>query len=1258
MLHYSLISPPSPQSIVMPPKNKATKTRPASATLSEVADTASSALQNALDILGLLSNVTQNVPYLGTITACVQKLLEIHKVHLPIITITMGDNKKRAAGLLTNIGEITSVVARGLHELAEQDQTTAANSLRDDLQRYKTVLTETCAILEDWMSKGFFKQLLKHGDFAGIADGILERLNTFQDAFSVSDSGAGLSLGLTLATVKTRRLTALSRGQDTLNQNMQVLVDKNTRENLEKWLQPANMTRSQGEAEEILHENTGIWVFERAEYRDWIYAPRSLLWLHGISGCGKTILSSSIIKALRQRAEPLAYFYFDTNTSGQHTVSQLLCSLIDQLSVKTSSPDRTLAKLWSSYRSGRNLPDSRALISEALIPILKGFTEPVYIVIDALDECSEHDKLLKSIAKIADAQPSNVHLLVTSRPEVARIECAVPVSLDGSADPDIELYITDTLAEPDFSGGMFRLVSLQLKQLRTCRGQKSRITKALAEMPTSLKTIYDRMLQNLDPETHSTVFRAMNWFIFSKRPMELDEMIDALAFDFEEEPLRFSEDEQIQPPRALLAACTGFVMESRDERGHITVRLAHASVKEYFLSEPRPVWGDLRVLEQIAHHLLAHTCIAYLCSPSEVLETDADLYRYPLVTYAAENWAFHVNSCDSMRLDDGGATDKQHIHTHGLFSVSYWLNWALFAFLVSILHLFIQKSDVPKTACRTDKGLQLIEAILELLRPGSLSHTTLSRVWDLEWSKVRYEAFRRKAPIFSPLYVSAYLGIGHVVCQLLEQGADVNEGGKHGTALWAACYRGHTQIVRILLERDADVNAEGGLGYYNGALQAASGGGHIDVVRILLDHSADVSKQGGFYGNALQAASENGNAQIVATLIDHGADVNAKGGYFVSALQAACDQRHTEIAHLLLESGADIQVPGNRNGNVLQVACCRGLIEIARLLVERGAEINAPGGDSGTALQAACSGGHLDLVRFLLERGAEVNTQGGFDGSALQAASFGGHTEIVHLLLERGANVNARRGMNGTALWGASLKGSTELVRLLLEQGAEVDMRCGFENDSALQAASVCGNTESGRLLVERGADVNAQGGFYGNALQAACAGGRTEMVHMLLDLGAHVNAEGGYYSRALQIACNNVNENIELVRLLLERGAEVNALGGYYGSALQAACIYGHIQVARLLLAHGADIDVQAGFFGNALQAASHEGHIEVVRWLLEQGADVNALGGEYRTALDAALHGGHREIVRLLLEYRADPKNEIGIRKNSGGSTSLEGA
>ncbi|KAJ7478455.1 hypothetical protein FB451DRAFT_1032362, partial [Mycena latifolia] len=220
---------------------------------------------------------------------------------------------------------------------------------------------------------------------------------------------------------------------------------------LKEWLKPADIAISEQDAANKCHPETGKWLLERAEFKEWIYAPRSLLWLHGISGSGKTVLSSTIIKALRSRTEPVVFFYFDTNNSGQRTVTQLLRSLVTQLSVQADSPDKTLSGLWKSHANGQHLPSDSVLISDALIPILTEFSQPIYIVLDALDECSERENLLDSLIKILDVAPSNIHFLLTSRPEIPHgsklVQRAVSLSLEGCMDQDIESYIVDKVSK-------------------------------------------------------------------------------------------------------------------------------------------------------------------------------------------------------------------------------------------------------------------------------------------------------------------------------------------------------------------------------------------------------------------------------------------------------------------------------------------------------------------------------------------------------------------------------------------------------------------------------------------------------------------------------------------------------------------------------------------------------------------------------------------------------------------------------------------
>ncbi|KAJ7689303.1 hypothetical protein B0H17DRAFT_1066855 [Mycena rosella] len=630
----------------MAPHKYATKTLLRATGSSKIKQAARTTLEDALAIFELLSAMTKDVPYLNIIMGCIQRLVDIQKM--------MKENKERAEDLLNKVGEVSRVVAQGLYDLDEGTRNVAMNRLSDDLQRYETVLKETRQILEDWMAKGFVKRVFAHGDFAGIADGIERRMNTFRDVFEVR------------APV-----------------NSQTLNNREICKKLDDWLRPANVAISQRDAANKCHSDTGKWLLERSEFKDWIYSQKSLLWLQGISA--HRLCSSTIIETLRVRAESLAFFYFDTNNLEQVTVTQLLCSLHLHPTV---------------------------LIEQALLPILTEFTDPVYIVLDALDECSECDKLLESITKILDAGLPNIHLLLTSRPEVVLhssnelFQRAVHVSLEGCVDQDIGSYITEILSKLDVEwseerraqikkgllergGGMFRLVALQLDELRTCDGRESQVTKVLSELPMSLDASYDRILDNIkDEEMLSNVYRTMNWLLFSKRSLELTEIIDSLAFDFEKEPLRFSSAERMRP-HALLDACARLIATSKDEWGGTFVKVAHASVKEYFLSSKRlrGLHSDCQVSEQTAHYLIARTCIGYLCSFERAIDDNTDFQQYPLAHYAAQYWAPHLTDWDEIGLDRCKSADEPRILYN--FDVSLLFH-SLFLAFIHLLSLFVE----------------------------------------------------------------------------------------------------------------------------------------------------------------------------------------------------------------------------------------------------------------------------------------------------------------------------------------------------------------------------------------------------------------------------------------------------------------------------------------------------------------------------------------------------------------------------------------
>src|ERR1700726_1702060 len=112
-----------------------------------------------------------------------------------------------------------------------------------------------------------------------------------------------------------------------------------------------------------------------------------------------------------------AYFFFD-GRDGQkksQTVGSLIRSLIVQFAAPYGGIPATLAKLYQSCHDGRSQPSVQSLQS-VLLTILESFGD-IYIVLDALDECTKRNDVLKWIKEMTLWRKGKLHLLATSRPE-------------------------------------------------------------------------------------------------------------------------------------------------------------------------------------------------------------------------------------------------------------------------------------------------------------------------------------------------------------------------------------------------------------------------------------------------------------------------------------------------------------------------------------------------------------------------------------------------------------------------------------------------------------------------------------------------------------------------------------------------------------------------------------------------------------------------------------------------------------------------
>jgi hypothetical protein len=213
-------------------------------------------------------------------------------------------------------------------------------------------------------------------------------------------------------------------------------------------------------------------------YTDWKTNPNSFLWLHGIPGCGKTILSSTIIEDVLCRCShdhflAVLYFYFDFNEAEKQQHEKMIRSLIIQLSFRCKDTPRDLQSLFSFCRDGDRPPplDELLAILQKMIREFKG----IYIILDALDECGDRGKLLEDIETITGWELENLHILVTSRREKD-----IEESLDSLVDGTNKICIQSALVNDDIRTYIY-------KRLRT--DQKLKRWQNRSEVQQEIETV-------------------------------------------------------------------------------------------------------------------------------------------------------------------------------------------------------------------------------------------------------------------------------------------------------------------------------------------------------------------------------------------------------------------------------------------------------------------------------------------------------------------------------------------------------------------------------------------------------------------------------------------------------------------------------------------------------------------------------------------------------------------------------------------------
>jgi len=135
--------------------------------------------------------------------------------------------------------------------------------------------------------------------------------------------------------------------------------------------------------------------------------------------------SSTIIEEIKTMQKSghasLAMYYYDFREDKKRDLCRLLSSVLFQLCGQSDSYHPIFSTFYATHLNGARTPSDNELI-HCLINLLKvPGSQPIYLIIDALDKCpstssllSPHKELLSLLEDFVQKQLSNLRICITS----------------------------------------------------------------------------------------------------------------------------------------------------------------------------------------------------------------------------------------------------------------------------------------------------------------------------------------------------------------------------------------------------------------------------------------------------------------------------------------------------------------------------------------------------------------------------------------------------------------------------------------------------------------------------------------------------------------------------------------------------------------------------------------------------------------------------------------------------------------------------
>ncbi|CVL00692.1 uncharacterized protein FMAN_10037 [Fusarium mangiferae] len=1075
------------------------------------------------------------------------------------------------------------------------------------------------------------------------------------------------------------KLENITTHVEDINDTVNTLHADNRRAEIERWLKPPRVSTNVEKAKMRRHDGSGQWFIDSSAFQEFKAGSRQHLWLHGLAGCGKTVLSSRILDDLRDTSDTITLaHYFDFNDVKKQSLDGLLRSLAFQLyrqgSSATSSP---LDQLFTSYEGGSTEPDILDL--ESCVSAMFKAVGQALILIDALDECTCRKFLLPWIGRTGS---ESIRFILTARPEndirthlyhFFGVENCVDLD-KASIDRDIKSYVLAILeTDPRFTekglsrelrteisnkigcgaDGMFRWAACQMDDIAECLSPND-VQKCLKTLPRDLKETYNRMLERIHPGYRSDSIRLLQFLIHHSGPLPIDLGVEIVAtrMDHVQKRPRFDIGNRPFNSLSIERYCPGFisVIEVKDS-GQKEIHISHFSVQELLLEYEE-------FSKEKSAVAITQTFLAYLAG------IEGPLYRmpfdFPLAMEAAWNWP--VSALVAGLEEDTVEMAAEFLSNDKM--VTRWYRICIpnpelpLEVPRTILGITVTKYFEPPSpttsglehACKTGH-LGIIRRLIQIseTRVDKREIETSLRVAAVEHMELHWRDWgipqRTPNRFFNLLFSDGIESLDPQLWRSMLQ-----------SFLSIGFYYGHLDMVKQSIEAGADIETfvkRFGCRFVNhGGLH------HLEVSKFLRKWASDPE----YWESLLRISIEFDDSETVEALLDEMPD----GCSAYKVLEAASFRKREDLVRLLLQKGTVF------DNNFINLA--PGRENIMQALLDHGYDVSRElqlGGPLATVLhpknqrlreiicnaaianpkvserakdvlKAALDSKNNEFVEYLCDQNPLVICQARY--SDLQCIDtffevlLGEHRHFFQLLIKRGTKDFVKvLGAPLSPLIIAAFNGHADIVEELIESGIGM-----VSEQLMLYCAITEGHEQVLQVLLDHDFNLNARfdSPWLENRVRFSRRNrgilDRAELSRIAADLPPRFKPaqDTGQDGVNMALWWALLGEKDVIVQMLLDHGAEFHGIDLKCNTALHLASLAGFQQTVRALLKKGADIHA----VNKAGRTPLHVASVHVAQMLVDAGADIEAKDNRGWTVMHHASKLGDVSMLRFLASHGAD--------------------